>query len=141
MKPEMLHASAVSCMGRGVLFMGPSGSGKSSISLEMMAMGGQLISDDRCIVTRAKGQVLVSAPTSIQGLIEARGVGLLLAKNVGPVVLSLVVDMSKIESSRLPPDRSTQVLAQSLPLLYKVESRYFPAAILQYLEGGAVPVR
>ena len=136
MKPEVLHASAVSCAGHGVLFTGPSGSGKSAISLEIMALGAQLIADDRCIITREKDQVLVSAPVAIQGLIEARGVGLLLANSVGPVALSLVVDMSKIETDRLPPQRRTEVLAQSLPLLHKVESRYFPAAILQYLKGG-----
>ena len=136
MKPEVLHASAVSCAGRGVLFTGPSGSGKSAISLEIMALGAQLIADDRCIITREKDQVLVSAPVAIQGLIEARGVGLLSADTVGPVVLSLVVDMSTIETDRLPPHRTIKILAQPLPLLHKVKSRYFPAAILQYLKRG-----
>ena len=136
MEPELLHASAISCAGRGVLFTGPSGSGKSAITLELMALGGQLIADDRCIVTLVREQVLVSVPAAIKGLIEARGVGLLSADTVGPVVLSLVVDMSTIETDRLPPHRTIEILAQPLPLLHKVKSRYFPAAILQYLKRG-----
>jgi HPr kinase/phosphorylase len=80
-----------------------------------------------------QGQVYASAPDAIKGLIEARGVGILSAQSVGSVAVSLVVDMSMLETARLPPERETIILAQSLPLLYKLESRYFPAAILQYL--------
>ena len=136
MEQTILHASVVSCAGKAVVFTGQSGSGKSGMALEMMALGGVLVSDDRTVVSLEQGQVYASAPVAIKGLIEARGVGLLSADTVGPVVLSLVVDMSTIETDRLPPHRTNKILAQPLPLLHKVKSRYFPAAILQYLEGG-----
>ena len=133
MEQAILHASAVSCAGKAVVFTGQSGSGKSGMALEMMALGCVLVSDDRTVVSLEQGQVHASAPVAIKGLIEARGVGILSAQSVGPVAVSLVVDMSMLETARLPPERETIILAQSLPLLYKVESRYFPAAILQYL--------
>ena len=133
MEQTILHASAVSCAGKAVVFTGHSGSGKSGMALEMMALGGVLVSDDRTVVSLEQGQVYASAPVAIKGLIEARGVGILSAQYVGPVAVSLVVDMSMLETARLPPERETIILAQSLPLLYKVESRYFSAAILQYL--------
>ena len=133
MEQTILHASAVSCAGKAVVFTGQSGSGKSGMALEMMALGCVLVSDDRTVVSLEQGQVNASAPVAIKGLIEARGVGILSAQSVGPVAVSLVVDMSMLETARLPPERETIILAQSLPLLYKVESRYFPAAILQYL--------
>ena len=133
MEQTILHASAVSCAGKAVVFTGQSGSGKSGMVLEMMALGCVLVSDDRTVVSLEQGQVNASAPVAIKGLIEARGVGILSAQSVGPVAVSLVVDMSMLETARLPPERETIILAQSLPLLYKVESRYFPAAILQYL--------
>ena len=133
MEQTILHASAVSCAGKAVVFTGHSGSGKSGMALEMMALGGVLVSDDRTVVSLEQGQVHASAPVAIKGLIEARGIGILSAQSVGPVAVSLVVDMSMLETARLPPERETIILAQSLPLLYKVESRYFPAAILQYL--------
>ena len=133
MEQTILHASAVSCAGKAEVFTGQSGSGKSGMALEMMALGGVLVSDDRTVVSLEQGQVYASAPVAIKGLIEARGVGILSAQSVGPVAVSLVVDMSMLETARLPPERETIILAQSLPLLYKVESRYFPAAILQYL--------
>ena len=133
MEQTILHASAVSCAGKAVVFTGHSGSGKSGMALEMMALGGVLVSDDRTVVSLEQGQVYASAPVAIKGLIEARGVGILSAQSVGPVAVSLVVDMSMLETARLQPERETIILAQSLPLLYKVENRYFPAAILQYL--------
>ena len=133
MEQTILHASAVSCAGKAVVFTGQSGSGKSGMALEMMALGGVLVSDDRTVVSLEQGQVYASAPVAIKGFIEARGVGILSAQSVGPVAVSLVVDMSMLETARLPPERETIILAQSLPLLYKVESRYFPAAIVQYL--------
>ena len=138
MEQIILHASAISCAGRAVVFTGPSGSGKSGMALEMMALGGLLVSDDRTVVTLEQGRVYVSAPVAIRGLIEARGVGILTAQSVGPVAVSLVVDMSIVETARMPPEREIIILAQSLPLLYNVESRYFPAAILQYLRQGLV---
>ena len=138
MEQTILHASAVSCDGRAVVFTGPSGSGKSGMALEMMALGGLLVSDDRTVATVDKDEVYVTAPAAIKGLIEARGVGILSAPAVGPVAVSLVVDMSMVETVRFPPERKTTILAQSLPLLYKVESRYFPMAILQYLRHGRI---
>ena len=138
MEQTILHASAVSCAGRAVVFTGPSGSGKSGMALEMMALGGLLVSDDRTVATVDKGEVYVTAPAAIKGLIEARGVGILFASAVGPVAVSLVVDMSMVETVRFPPERKTTILAQSLPLLYNVESRYFPMAILQYLRHGRI---
>ena len=108
------------------------------MALEMMALGGLLVSDDRTVVTVDTGEVYVTAPAAIKGLIEARGVGILSAPAVGPVAVSLVVDMSMVETVRFPPERKTTILAQSLPLLYNVESRYFPMAILQYLRHGRI---
>ena len=136
MDQEIRHATAVSYADRGVMFTGPSGSGKSTLALEIMALGGTLISDDRCILSRQDGKVIVSAPPSIKGLIEARGVGILSAETVASVALSLIVDLSVLETERLPPQRLTTILAQSLPLLYKAESPNFSVSILQYLRGG-----
>ncbi|MBT9384714.1 HPr kinase/phosphatase C-terminal domain-containing protein [Pseudooceanicola sp. CBS1P-1] len=131
-----IHATCVSLEGRGLLIRGPSGSGKSSLALELMARGAGLVSDDRVILERRGAAVIASAPETIRGMIEARGVGLLNARPADPAPLVLVVDLATPESDRLPPHRSTILLGVSLTLLHNTGTSAFPAAILQYLREG-----
>ena len=139
--PLILHATAVAAHGTALLLIGGSGSGKSSLALEMMARGATLIADDRVILTQVSGEILCSCPEPLRGKIEARGVGILYASHDTDVPLRLVIDMDNIETARLPEARTVQYFSQSLPLLHKVDSQHFPAAILQYLahQGRAEP--
>lgn len=132
----MRHASCVAHSGRAVLLTGRSGSGKSALALELLARGARLVSDDRTCLRRTASGVVADAPAAIRGLIEARGVGLLHAAPWGPAPVALLVDMDTPETERLPPRRSTMLLGYRLPLVHKVETGYFPAAILQYLSSG-----
>ncbi|MEZ5732446.1 MAG: HPr kinase/phosphatase C-terminal domain-containing protein [Paracoccaceae bacterium] len=131
-----LHATTVAWSGRGVLLMGPSGSGKSGLALQLMAWGCDLVSDDGTVLSRRDGAVYASAPAAIRGRIEARGIGLLAAATVPAARLHLAVDLGTVETHRLPPERVTEFLGCALPLLHSVESAHFPAAILQYLKAG-----
>lgn len=130
---SILHATAVAVGERAVLIVGASGSGKSSLALEMLARGGVLVADDRVILTGSTTGVLLSCPEPLLGVIEARGVGLLHTTHRSPVALSLVVDMDQTESERLPPHRTITYLSQTFPLLHNVDNRHFTSAILQYL--------
>jgi HPr kinase/phosphorylase len=140
--PITLHATAVAAHGRAVALIGRSGSGKSSLALEMMARGAALVADDRVILTPAGDEILCSCPEPLRGKIEARGVGILHAAYASDVPLGLVVDMDHAETDRLPEALSIAYFTQTLPLLHKVESQHFPAAILQYLahRGRAEPL-
>ena len=62
--------------GRGLLILGPSGAGKSALALQIMALGGQLVADDRVELTRQGDEVIARCPAPLRGLIEARGLGL-----------------------------------------------------------------
>lgn len=130
-----LHASAVIAHERGVLIIGASGSGKSSLALQLMALGATLVSDDQTMLSRVDEMVHMTAPESIAGLIEARGVGILRARNTG-ARLHLVVDMDQAETKRLPDAHSKTILGQTLPCLHKVDSPAWPSAVMQYLKGG-----
>jgi HPr kinase/phosphorylase len=133
----VLHATAVALAGRGALITGPSGSGKSGLALELMALGARLVADDGVLLRLSPdGRVLARAPEAIRGRIEARGMGLLYADPVDDVPLSLVVDLAQTETDRLPPERTTTFLGVTLPLLHKVASPHFTAAIRQYLVAG-----
>ncbi len=136
MAEQPLHASAVALGGRAVLITGPAGSGKSALALELIALGAQLVADDGVILTRDGDRLLARAPDPIRGLVEARGVGLLRADALDDVPLALVIDMGQTETDRLPPQRGTTVLGVALPLLHKVASAHFAAAVRQYLTHG-----
>ncbi|WP_292285225.1 HPr kinase/phosphorylase [Marivita sp.] len=132
---QSLHATAVALHGGAALMIGASGSGKSSLALEMMARGATLVADDRVLLTLDTDRVLLSCPDTLRGLIEARGVGLLHADHQSPASLRLVIDMDQTETRRLPPDRIITYFTKTFPLLHKVETQHFPAAVLQYLRS------
>lgn len=125
-------------MGRAVLILGPSGAGKSGLSLDLMALGFGLIADDRVILTKVGSTVIAAAPDATKGMIEARGIGLLRAQPHPPAPVDLVIDLSQIETQRLPETHKINLLGCDIELLHKPEIGHFPAAVLQYLKIGRI---
>lgn len=95
-----------------------------------------LVSDDKTWLHIRNNGLVATAPETIKGLIEARGVGLLRAGTVESADVTLVIDMDQVETARLPVHRKIALLGLSVNLLHKVEHDHFPAAILQYLKAG-----
>ncbi len=133
---QRLHATTVSHNGHAALFFGPSGSGKSALALEMLALGAQLIADDQTRLTRQGGRILASKPDGLPPLIEARGIGLLHAHLAAPAPLRFAVDLGQTEVERLPPRRTLNILGCDIALLHKAASGPFAAALMQYLSAG-----
>ncbi len=131
----ILHASCVAVDGCAVLIRGASGQGKSGLALQLMALGAELVADDRTRVWPEGAAVMADVPMSIHGKIEARGVGILAARPAGPCKVTLLVDMDRPETERLPPERQEDLLGVSLPVIRKSEFPHFPAAILLYLKN------
>ena len=72
-----VHASCVEINKKGVLIYGPSGSGKSDLTLRLiMEHGATLIADDRVNLQVLKGKINGVAPKILEGLLEVRGVGI-----------------------------------------------------------------
>ena len=134
----IVHATCVALGDAGLLIEGPSGSGKSSLAIQMLALGAGLVSDDRTTLSRPDdGAPFADAPEAIRGLIEARGLGLLSPGCVGPVRLAAVLDLSEEETERLPAERTTSVLGCDIPLLRRVAAPSFPAALVAWLRQRA----
>lgn len=131
-----VHASCVAHGDRGLLILGPSGSGKSALALRLMALGAVLVADDQTLLTREGDTLIARCPPQLRGLIEARFVGLLRAPAQDSVRVALVVDLSHQESARLPPHRNVTLLDVTLDLVLASESNHFPAAVLCYLAHG-----
>ncbi|MFB9148349.1 HPr kinase/phosphorylase [Roseovarius ramblicola] len=133
-----VHASCVAQAGRAALIRGAAGSGKSGLALRLIALGADLVADDRTRLWRAGAQVMADAPATIRGRIEARGVGLLRLPAAGPCPLALAIDLDREETGRLPPLRETRVAGAALPLVHGSGHAHFPAAILLYLKFGVL---
>ena len=69
---ETVHASAVALDDSGLLIIGPAGSGKSSLAIEMIAMGAELIGDDMVALSAKGGEIFAAAASGARGQIEAR---------------------------------------------------------------------
>jgi HPr kinase/phosphorylase len=137
-RDEVLHATCVAVGGKGVLILGPSGSGKSSLALDLMALGARLVADDRTIVSPGTDAPLAACPPAIRGRIEARGIGILSADPAPPTPVLLVVDLGTPEPDRLPPARTRAIAGHAVPLVQNPGTGPFAAAILQYLRGGRI---
>jgi HPr kinase/phosphorylase len=114
----LVHATAVAIGGRAVLLRGPSGSGKSDLALRLIDAGARLVADDRSELRRDGDAILVRAPETIAGLIEARGVGILQIDSLASAELALIVDLVAPEAvERLPEPRSETILGLSISLI------------------------
>ncbi len=132
----ILHACAVDYQGKGVLILGPTGSGKSSLALQLMAHGAQLVSDDRTMVRAENGRLLATCPDAISGRIEARGIGLLAAQGPQHTFCWVVVDLSESETSRLPEPVIGAFLNCDFTYFKGKGQFHLAAGLIQYLKAG-----
>jgi HPr kinase/phosphorylase len=134
---EILHATSLAVDGRGLLILGPSGSGKSALALQLVSRGAALVADDRTRVERVEERLVASCPNpDLAGLIEARGVGVLRAPTLALATVALVADLGQTETDRLPPYRSVTILGVPLSLVLHVQNDHFPDALMLYLRHG-----
>ena len=114
---ETVHASSVALEGRAVLITGPSGSGKSDLTLRLLDRGFTLVSDDQTLVRREGDRLIATAPPTIAGKLEIRGIGIVEMETVSEVPVALLVELTS-EIRRLPDDsRERPVLGVPLPLV------------------------
>ena len=106
-----VHGTVVSIAGKGVLLRGSSGAGKSDLALRLIDEGAQLVSDDQVNLNNNGGQIVASAPETIRGKMEVRGVGIVELNALALCPVCLVVDLARTtEMERLPVARKETLL-------------------------------
>ena len=113
---EMVHATTVAKDGRGVVIAGRSGSGKSDLALRLIDRGFVLVSDDQTMISKADNLLIASAPATIKGKLEVRGVGILEMAHVDRVEVSLWVLVTD-QINRLPGHEEHLILGNAVPSL------------------------
>jgi serine kinase of HPr protein (carbohydrate metabolism regulator) len=114
---ENVHASTVAMDGRAILIMGPSGSGKSDLSLRLLDRGFTLVSDDQTIVKRQGDRLIATPPPQLAGKLEIRGIGIVDMEHQADVPVALIVELTS-EIQRLPDDsRERPILGVPVPLV------------------------
>lgn len=123
---ETIHATTVAVGGKAVLICGRSGSGKSDLALRLIDRGGSLVSDDYTYTRRVDGRLLASAPKTIRGKIEVRGIGIVEYPCAEDVPVCLCLDL----------DRAAERLPEA-PQLRRIAGVDIPVVPLNALEGSA----
>lgn len=116
MTASRLHATTVAIAGRGVMIVGPSGSGKSDLALRLIDRGAVLVSDDYTAFSVIDGALMAAAPPTIAGRIEIRGVGIVELPHLAVAPVAMLVDLAG-EAERLPEPRHERVAGLDIPAI------------------------
>ncbi len=118
---ELAHATAVILGECGILILGASGAGKSSIAralidrAEARGMFAALISDDQCRLLPVSGRIISTAPSSLRGGLEVRGSGLHEVDYEPSAVIHLVAELVEAEQAvRFAEERTAQLLGVAI---------------------------
>lgn len=114
---ETIHTSCVALDGRAVLIGGESGRGKSDLALRLIDRGARLVSDDYTIVRRDGGRLLASAPATIAGKMELRGVGIVEFPAARDVPVALFVDLDRDPERLHEPGETCLVAGLDIPAI------------------------
>ena len=129
----IVHASAVSFSGKGILILGASGSGKSKLALALISCGAILIADDQVILNNNKNEIVLSAPKAILGKIEARNIGILEVSST-KAQLCLVVSLDKTEHNRLPKTKYTEYFGKKIQILHCKNLNRLEHSLIHFLK-------
>ena len=139
---QPVHATAVARWEpgvgwRAVLISGSSGAGKSDLALRLMGRGWRLVADDYVHVFASGEALYATAPDTIAGRIEARGVGVIGACIRGVVRLVLAVELTEAAVERLPAPETRTLAGRALPL---VRLAGFEASAVEKVAAAIAPL-
>ena len=143
MTAPVLHATLVArwqdgawC---GLLLRGPSGAGKSALALRCLEAGWRLVADDRVLVWTSGGRLYGRAHPRLEGLIEARGLGILPVPHLDWAEIRLAADLVHEEGAveRMPGARAIELVGVVVPMVALwAHDAAAPAKLARALSGA-----
>ncbi|MFO6465490.1 HPr kinase/phosphorylase [Jannaschia sp. KMU-145] len=127
-----VHGSAVRIGARGLLILGPAGSGKSGLAAGLIALGAMLIADDLTLILPGGGAPILRAPARAPVRLELRGLGLVSPPTApeAPLAAALLLGPSR---ARLPEPETWPVHGSEIPLLRHPAQPDLPAKMHLWL--------
>ena len=136
-----VHASTLVVGEHGILIRGPSGSGKTRLLLALVAEASRnafarLVADDRTMLSRHAGRLVARPHPAIAGLVERRGLGIVMLVSEPACRVSLVIDLlPETWPPRMPDeqDGSTTLAGIQIPRLAVASRAPTPDAVATIL--------
>ncbi|MDL2406413.1 HPr kinase/phosphorylase [Rhizobium calliandrae] len=138
-KAANIHGTAIVVGKTGLLFIGPSGSGKSSLAFACLAaakplgLSATLVADDQVFIRRRDGAVIAECPPSIAGLLEIRYTGIVRLPHVFEAEMHFAIrPVDPVHAERLPPEDEQIDVTESihLPLIRLCAASANPLAVI-----------
>ncbi|MBN8543335.1 MAG: serine kinase [Alphaproteobacteria bacterium] len=112
---DYLHGTAIIWKEAGILLLGASGCGKSSLAAELIARGAVLIGDDQVKLVSEAGQMIAEAPKALEGVLELRDLALIRLPHIVRHPIHLVVHITPHGASPAPHDALKSIPSITLP--------------------------
>lgn len=137
-----IHATAIVVGTTGLVFLGPSGSGKSKLAFDCLAEArlhghfAALVADDQVFISRFGTHVVASRPATIRDMIELRHGGIARIVSIPRAVLHYaVLPVERQNAERLPPRKPGVTLCGdiSLPALHVPTDLRLPFSFIDAL--------
>ncbi len=140
----LVHGTTIAIEGDAVMLRGPSGAGKSDLGLRLIDDGARLVADDQTLLRRSGERIVASAPATLAGLIEVRGIGIVRLEAIPEAPLALIVDLLPLgQIERIPEPGVETVLGLAVPLFAVFAFEAAAAAKLRLLRralaAGGLP--
>ncbi|WP_112942599.1 MULTISPECIES: HPr kinase/phosphorylase [unclassified Rhizobium] len=137
--PVNIHATAIVVGKTGLLFMGPSGWGKSMLAFACLTeahrirIDAALVADDQVMISARNNMAIATCLPSIQGMIELRGTGIVRLPFISEAPMHYaVLPGHATGADRVPPEGETTVVSQglTLPVIRLLPNVPLPLAVL-----------
>ena len=143
--PVLVHGTALAVGNFGLILLGASGMGKSTLALQLISAAvraghfATLLSDDQVLLEQLNGRVVATAPATIKGMLELRGSGIGHLPSIDSMVLHCAISIVVSDAStRIPEQNQVWKPADGMEVpLYLIDrSVPEPFALLSALVDG-----